>query len=259
MAKIVLVDTHTHYNMEPLINDFDSFRQNHDMLVNLIGTDYQDSKVAVDLANRSHGVWCSVGIHPNNVVADVDKELAQIEQLIIDNPNVICAVGECGLDYYYEGEFDKEEQAYKFKKQIELAIKYRLPLQMHIREAHEDAIKILTPYKDQLVGAIVHCYTDNYYYAKIYESMGFYISFSGVLTFRRSQELRKIASEININQILTETDAPYLSPEPFRGKQNSSPMVHYTNQCLAELRGLSIEEMNKKLYNNAHLALKLKY
>ncbi len=259
MSKIVLFDTHTHYNDELLLSQYHEFRTSNDMFINIIGTDLKDSTIAVEQAKKSPNTWCSVGIHPSIVPQDIDAELKGIEELIINNPKTICAVGECGLDYYYEGEFDKQEQEYKFRKQIELAIKYKLPLMMHIRCAHDDAIRILNEYKHQLVSAIVHCYTDNYFYAKIYEAMGFYISFSGVLTFKKCDELRYAAQELNMNQILTETDAPFLSPEPHRGKQNISPNVQFVNERLSQVKNIPLEEINKKLFHNAHLALKLRY
>ena len=259
MSEIKLFDTHTHYNSDPLDKEYDSFRKSNDMFINIIGTDLQDSIVAVQQAYQYPNTWCSVGIHPINVPQDLEADLKGIEELIINNPKVICAIGECGLDYHYEGEYDKQEQQIKFRKQIELAIKYQLPLMLHIRDAHEDAIKILNEYKQQLSSIIVHCYTGDYFYAKVYEAMGCYISFPGVLTYKKCDELRYAASQLNINQILTETDAPYLSPVPLRGQQNVSPNVAYTNKCLAEVRNMTVSEINKKLFNNAHLALKLRY
>lgn len=251
-------DTHVHLNIEPLKEQFDSLMneyEKNDIFVNIIGTCIDDSIIAIEQASQSKNAYCTIGIHPCecyniNLLDAINK----LRMLYNTKPNSIIAIGECGLDYHYP-DTNKQIQIEFLKAQIELSIELDLPLILHIRDAHDDAINILSEYK--LKNVIIHCYTDNLEYAKRYIELGFYISFPGVITFKKLSWLREVISKIDVNHILSETDGPWLSPEPHRGKINHSGNLVYINQCIADQLNLSLDDTNKILVRNAINVLKL--
>ncbi|MGL4950242.1 MAG: TatD family hydrolase [Mycoplasma sp.] len=253
-------DTHVHLADSPLIEKIDdlieSYRKN-DIWVNIIGTSINDSKQASLLTAKYEHAFASVGIHPTETYdLNLEETMQQIEDIYLSNKNKIVAIGECGLDYYYP-ETNKDIQKTFFIEHIKLSIKYDLPLMLHIREAHEDALEILGQYPN-LKNVIIHCYTDNLKFAKEYESRGYYISFPGIITFKNASALREVVENIDINQILSETDGPWLSPEPVRGSVNESNNLTHINKKIAEIKNMDIETIEKFLFNNACTILKLK-
>lgn len=260
--KIKLFDTHVHYNLEPLVESYkDYINQDlqNNIFVNIIGTDIQSSIKACEIANEFENSVCSIGLHPDNHIDinNVDEIIQNLEKIYLKYKNKIVAIGECGLDYFHPENPSKENQYILFIKQIEMAIKYNLPLILHIRNAHEDALAILKKYNGKLTSVIIHCYTDNEYFAQEYVKLGFYVSFSGIITFKKLDELRRVVEKIDINHILSETDAPWLSPEPIRGKVNCSQNIIHINKKISEIKLIDEKECNKILLNNAFKALKL--
>lgn len=251
-------DTHVHLNIEPLkeqFNDLINEYEKNDIFVNIIGTCIDDSIIAIDQANQSKNAYCTIGIHPSECYnINLLETIAKLRNLYNTKPNKIIAIGECGLDYHYP-DTNKQQQIEFFEAQIKLSIELNLPLILHIRDAHDDAINILKMYK--LKNVIIHCYTDNLNYAERYIKLGFYISFPGVITFKKMSWLREIISKIDLNHILSETDGPWLSPEPHRGKINHSTNLVYINQCIADQLNLSLQDINKILFRNAINVLKL--
>lgn len=253
-----IFDTHIHLNIDPLLSQASTLLTGYEsagIATNIIGTTSLDSQIAVDLSKQFFDCYCTIGIHPIEYDFHNPQALVDIEQLYLKNYDKVVAIGECGLDYHYPNT-NKASQTEYFKKQIELAIKYDLTLVVHIRDAHEDALQIFNQYPT-LKNVIIHCYSDNQHFALEYIKKDFYISFSGIITFKNAHELRQIIRELPLDRILTETDAPWLSPEPHRGQTNESSNMQYINECVAEIKNLSLEQINEILLRNAFNALKL--
>lgn len=260
MNSLKYFDTHNHYNDETFNNELASLMQQHadnNMFINVVGTNLEDSLKAIDIAKQYANAKASVGIHPSNHIKDIKATMESLENIIKQNIDTVIAIGECGLDLHYDSNPHLNEQIALFEAQINLAIKYHLPLILHIRDAHEQTISILQKYINDLPSVIIHCFSDALKYAKVYHDWGCYISFSGCITFKNNDQLRAVLDHLNLDQILTETDCPYLSPVPVRGTINNSNNLVYINQCIANHLGLNLQDFEKKLIANAIKALKL--
>lgn len=193
------------------------------------------------IAEAHDEIYFSIGTHPHNAHEELDVPISEIVRLA-EHPKCV-AVGEAGLDYYYQNS-PREAQAEGFRKHIAAARETGLPLEIHAREADEDTAAILEEETNKgRFPAVLHCFTGGPDLAKRAIDLGLYISFSGVLTFKKSDELRKIAASVPLEQVLVETDAPYLAPVPFRGKTNEPAYVVNTAEALAAARGISFEEV----------------
>ncbi|MBI5192205.1 MAG: TatD family hydrolase [Nitrospirae bacterium] len=245
-----------------------------------IGTDIEDSKSAVSLAESHEFIYAGVGIHPHEVkhlkdtetAANILKSLAGKSPLTHPSPlrgegkKKVIAIGETGLDYHYLHSPADMQQRY-FRMHIETAIALNLPLIIHTREAKEDTMKILKEYfkvqdspppltplpqgEGKAVNGIFHCFSGDMDMAVQALAMGFYISFSGVITFKKAENLLEIIKYVPLNRLLIETDAPYLTPNPFRGKRNEPAYVRHTAEKIAEVKGISIEETASAIMKNA--------
>lgn len=257
MMKIF--DTHCHINSkeyDEILEDVISraHQQNvTDMLV--IGTDVESSKKAIELASKHQGLYASIGIFPIDLDYMKDGDLEILDKLA---SNIhVKAIGEVGLDYYHEG-INKEKQKKYFKYFIEFADKHKLPLIIHTRDADLDTLTILKENKHLINnGGIMHCFSGSKEMAKEYIKLGFYISFAGPLTFKNADRTREVAKSIPLDRVLVETDSPYLTPVPFRGKMNEPKNTYYTLEMLASLHNLSIEEMANITYSNSKKVLKI--
>ena len=208
-----------------------------------VGTDFETSSEAIEKAKILPDVWATAGVHPHEARKGIDG----IEDLLEDS-NVV-AVGEAGLDYHYDHS-PREDQKKVFAQQIELANKSELPLVIHTREAWEDTFKILD--SEGLPKSIVfHCFTGGTIEAKECLERGAYLSFSGIITFKKSESLREAASECPLDRAMIETDSPYLTPVPFRGKKNEPANVVLVGQELAYLQDKSPEEIALATTQNA--------
>jgi TatD DNase family protein len=208
-----------------------------------VGTDFETSSEAIEKAKIFPDVWATAGVHPHEARKGIDG----IEDLLEDS-NVV-AVGEAGLDYHYDHS-PREDQKKVFAQQIELANKSELPLVIHTREAWEDTFKILD--SEGLPKSIVfHCFTGGTIEAKECLERGAYLSFSGIITFKKSESLRDAASECPLDRAMIETDSPYLTPVPFRGKKNEPANVVLVGQELAYLQDKSPEEIALATTQNA--------
>lgn len=196
---------------------------------------------AQSLASSYEFIYTTVGLHPHDASL-LDNTLAEKLLKLSDHPKVI-AWGELGLDYYYHHS-PQEVQRRAFAEQIDMASTKKLPLVVHTRDAEKDTSEILSQnWKKTGFGGIFHCFTSSYELAKAGLDLGFLISFSGVITFKKSVDLRQTAAKIPLDRILIETDCPYLSPEPYRGKRNEPARVREVAKCLADLHNLSLEEV----------------
>ncbi len=246
----MLFDTHAHLDASA----FDCDR--HQLLASLPGQgvglvmnpgcDFKSSLDAIALAETYDFVWAAVGSHPD-AADEVDEALcAKYAQLCQNHPKVK-AIGEIGLDYHYE-DIPREIQQKAFRMQMELSRELGLPVIVHEREAHEDGMKIVEEFPE--VTGVFHCYSGSYEMAKWLIARGWYIGFTGVLTFKNARKAIEVASQIPLDRIVLETDCPYMSPEPFRGKRNDPGKLYRMAERLAEIRGLSVEEIHQITMEN---------
>lgn len=249
-----LFDSHSHYNDEKF--DIDREQIIKETLSNgvsnfiIAGYNIEGSKKAIEIAKDYEQIYTTTGISPNDVEdikEIVDESILQIEG-IAKNKKVV-AIGEIGLDYYWNKE-NKELQKEVFIKQIQLANKLDLPIVIHTRDAFIDTIEILKQNNVNKKG-IFHCCPLNQELVKEAVKLGYYISLSGVITFKNAKNVEEILSLIPEDKLLIETDSPYLSPEPFRGKRNNSMNVKYVAEKIAKIKNKTIDEIAKLTNNNA--------
>ncbi len=257
MKKIF--DTHCHLNIEPFIDNLNELKKEiseYDIYINIVGVDKESSKIAIDLSNSTN-VFATVGIHPNDCISindNIENEKFLIE-MIEKNKSKIIAIGETGLDFYRSDKNEKlEVQLDSMIRHINIAEKYNLPIVFHVRDAHDEMINFLSN-KKLKTNFIIHCFSGNLDYAKKYIELGGYISFSGTITFKNSDELRDIILKIDKSKIIVETDSPFLSPEPFRGKINKPLNVKFVLDKINELLN---DDLTDKIFNNAISVFNLK-
>ncbi|AUB32180.1 TatD family hydrolase [Spiroplasma floricola] len=254
-----IFDTHTHFNdvvyKEKEFEVSDMISEAKIIGVSnfcCVGFDIKSSREACKYALKYPNVYAAVGIHPNDVNKFTLEDLDEIDTMA-HGENVV-AVGEIGLDYYYTSE-DKEVQKKFFREQIKIALKNDLAVMMHIRDkddsdqAYLDALEILDELKVER--AIVHCYTRGIELAKKFTSRGYLISIPGVVTFKNATSLHETVEKLSLNEIIVETDAPYLTPEPKRGKLNMSKNIVYTIEKIASIRKINKADVIEATTSNA--------
>ena len=215
-----------------------------------VGTSPDTSRQAASQAVRHENMYTAIGIHPSDTrfLSDIDTEIADIEALILDKSNKCVCLGEIGLDYHYDNT-DKEKQHAYFERQMLLAEKLGLPVCIHDREAHEDVMNVIRKYPK--VKGILHSFSGSAEMAKELVKLGYYISFSGTLTFTNARKPKEVAAILPKDKVLIETDCPYLAPHPNRGKLNHSGYLNFTNKTLAQIWGITEEECAKITEENA--------
>ncbi|KTD09455.1 TatD family hydrolase [Legionella jamestowniensis] len=244
----MLVDSHCHLNFIDLTefnNDLKNvFAAAHDNGVKhflCVCVELDDYPVLCKIADNYPDVSISVGIHPNSEVAQ-EPDANTLCQLA-EHPACI-AIGETGLDYYRTEEVNaQEQQRERFRNHIQAAITSSKPLIIHTRQAAEDTLKLMKEEKADEIGGVMHCFAEDWDIAKRALDLNFYISFSGIVTFKNATNLHEVAKKVPLDRILIETDSPYLAPVPFRGKQNHPALVKHVAIALSELRQVSIEEI----------------
>ena len=250
----MLFDTHAHMDDRAFDEDRETLltqlpEQGIGLLMNP-GCSLASSRNAVALAERYDYIYAAVGSHPD--AADEVNDQVLAEYRVLCKHEKVLAIGEIGLDYHYE-DIPRERQQAAFRAQMALAAELDLPVIVHEREAHEDGMRIVEEFPT--VKGVFHCYSGSAEMAKWLVSRGWYIGFTGVLTFKNARKAVETAASIPLNRIVLETDCPYMSPEPFRGKRNDPGRLYRMAEKLAEIRGLSVEEIHaittengKKLY-----------
>lgn len=235
-------DSHAHLGEACFAQDFsaivDKMRESGVTGMMEIGCDLPSSVQAAALAERYDWIWAAVGSHPDDA-EQVDEARIEAYRRLCTHPRVK-AIGEIGLDYHYE-QPERSIQQTAFRMQMQLAQELDLPVVIHEREAHEDALRILDDFPS--VTGVFHCFSGSCELAKELVRRGWYIGFTGVLTFKNARKAVETAKNIPLDRILIETDCPYMSPEPFRGRRNDPSLLPYIAQKLAELRGLRLEEV----------------
>ncbi len=241
----MIFDTHAHYDDIAFDEDRDELieymHQNGvDYIVNA-GEAVKSSLAGVEMGKKYDFVYSASGIHPEHANETTDSDIVEIEKIAKENKKVV-AIGEIGLDYHYEG-YDKEKQIDIFKKQLKIAKDLDLPVIIHSRDASQDTFDIIK--ESGVRKGIIHCYSGSAQMAADYVKMGFFIGIGGVLTYKNARKLVEVAEEIDINNIVLETDCPYLAPAPFRGKRNNSLYIQYVAEKMAEIKGISYDEVCK--------------
>lgn len=252
-----LTDTHCHIvgeryenqTKEDLINEW---KENNGGLMFVVGTDAESSEEMLEVSKKYDFVQAIVGIHPEYAHKTTDDDIERIEKLIPQS----CAVGEIGLDFHY-GKEHEEKQIEIFEKQMQLAEKYSKPVCIHTREAFKKTFDILKKYPT--VKGVVHCFSGSKESAIELVKIGYLIGVGGILTFKNGRELRECVESVGIENIVLETDAPYLTPEPFRGQVNKPHYVEYVAKKVAEILDLDLDEVLKITEQNAKKIYNLEF
>lgn len=250
MNDIYIINTHSHVNMLRETNIDEAIQNAIDnKIVTIVpSSSAQDIFDTDNFIKKYNDVYGYVGVFPEEVKDFSDKTLSDMEEIIKSNPKII-GIGEIGLDYYWDKSF-KELQKEVFIKQIEFANQMNLPLNIHSREAHLDTLEILKKYNKNST-AIMHCFSGSLEFARECIKEGIYIALGGVVTFKNAKKTKEVAKNIPLEYLLLETDDPYLTPVPFRGKENQPMYVKYVAEEIANLRGITPEEVAKTSTENA--------
>jgi TatD DNase family protein len=245
MMDLGLVDSHCHLDFDDFGGDFPAVleraRENGVARMLTICTRVSKFDQVLKIAESAPNIRCSVGIHPHEAQNEPDVDVARLAELA-KHPKVV-GIGEAGLDYFYD-KSPRDRQQEVFATHVEASRVTGLPLIVHSRDADEDTVRLLEVGAKQggLTG-VIHCFTSTQYLADAALEMGFYISLSGIVTFKSAEALRAVAKTIPMDRLLVETDSPYLAPIPMRGKRNEPAFVRHTAQFVADFRGLSLDEL----------------
>lgn len=249
--KIKFTDSHAHLDDKRFDNDREelikSLYENDIETVLNLGSDLNSSRTSVKLADEYSFIYAAVGCHPHDskyMNEDIMNEFREMAK----NKNVI-GIGEIGLDYYYDNS-DRETQKMWFREQIRLSKELDLPYIVHDRDAHEDVFRIMKEEHFSGTRGILHCYSGSAEMVREFIKLGFYISLGGPVTFKKSKTPKLVAKEVPIDRLLIETDCPYLTPEPFRGKRNEPKYVTYVAEEIAKIRGVHVSEIAEKTKSN---------
>ncbi len=248
----MIFDTHAHYDDEAFDEDREIvianlIKENVGRVVN-VGAHLEGSMRSLELAKKYDFFYAAVGVHPDDAIEIDDKGIDSLRQMCGERK--VRAIGEIGLDYYWNKD-NKEVQKYAFERQIDLAKELSLPIIIHSREAAEDTLEILKRKNAGENGGVMHCFSYSPEIAATIVKMGFNIGVGGVLTFKNGKKLRETVAQTPLDKIVLETDCPYLSPEPFRGKRNTSANIAYVVEEIARIKETDIETVEKITFENA--------
>ena len=254
MGEIMIFDTHAHYDAEAFEEDRDvllsSMEENGIGRIVNVSAEIKDLHKVIALAERYPFIYAAAGVHPDDAELVTEEVLDEVRRLA-GHPKTV-AIGEIGLDYYWHKDPQVHEiQKTVFRAQLEIAREKGLPFIVHSRDAAADTFEIVKEAADTAVGGVIHCFSGSVELAREYVKLGFYIWIGGVVTFKNSRKLKEVAADIPLENIVLETDCPYLAPVPYRGKRNCSLYLPYVSRIIAELRGITEEEVNEVTWNNA--------
>lgn len=248
----MLFDTHVHLNARQFMEDrAETIQRAFEAGVNymvVVGFDRETIPLAIEIAEQYETIYAAIGWHPVDAIDMTDEDLEWIKELS-SHPKVV-AIGEMGLDYHWD-KSPHDIQKEVFRRQIRLAKELKMPIIIHNREATEDIIEILDEEDAQEVGGIMHCYSDSPEYVQKCLDMNFYISLGGPVTFKNATLPKEVAKQVPLDRLLIETDAPYLAPHPNRGKRNEPSYVKLVAEKIAELKEMSLEEVENATTENA--------
>jgi len=254
----MFIDTHVHLNAEQYEDDLQEVINRalaadvKEMVV--VGFDQPTIIRAMELIDKYDFLYAAIGWHPVDAIDCTEEDLLWIEKLAA-HPKVV-AIGETGLDYHWD-KSPKDVQQELLRKQIHLAKRVNLPIVIHNREATEDCVRILQEEHAEEVGGVMHCFSGSVETAKSCVEMNFMISLGGPVTFKNAKKPKEVATEIPLQYLMIETDAPYLAPHPYRGKRNEPSLVPLVAEEIARLKGLPVEEVAQKTTENAHKFFKI--
>lgn len=240
----MFIDTHLHMNMENATKIVEEAKEQGVSKLIVSGCDKEGIKEALCLIDKYDNVYATIGFHPSEADCIKESDFSWLENIIKNNKKII-GIGEIGLDYYY-GKDNKEQQKNLFDNQLKLAKKLNLPVVIHTRDAFLDTYNLLEKYK---LKGVIHCFSGSIEVANLYISLGYYLGIGGVVTFKNSN-LPKVIEEISLESIFLETDSPYLSPEPHRGKENSPKNIPLIAEKIASIKKVSTNEVEKITYSN---------
>ena len=253
-----IFDSHAHYDD----GEFDDDRKEvieelkNEGVIGIMNcsSSYESIAKTCELINTWDFIYGAVGIHPENADEFKDEMLEEFKEIIKKNPKVK-AIGEIGLDYYWDENPDKEIQKDVFRKHMKLAEELNLPVIIHDRDAHEDTLNIIKEFPN--VKGVVHCFSGSVEFAKECLKLGYYIGVTGVVTFKNAKKVVKVVKEVPIERLLVETDCPYMAPEPNRGKRNKSSYIKYVIEKISEIKEINPKEFNIKVNENLQNLFKI--
>lgn len=255
--KYKIFDTHAHYDDEAFNEDreavFEQIREAGVVGILNCACSKESLKTTGELTLKYDFIYGALGIHPsdaNDYDEDVRNEIIELSK----NNNKILAVGEIGLDYYWDENPDREVQKSVFRDQMKLAEELNLPVIIHDRDAHADTLEIIKEFPN--VNGIVHCFSGSLEFAKECVKLGYYIGITGVVTFKNARKICEVVGGIPLDKLLVETDCPYMAPSPNRGKRNKSDYIGYIIEKIAEIKGINSKEANMALNANFHRLIK---
>lgn len=257
-AKYKIFDSHAHYDDESFNGDrqeiFQQIKESGVVGVLNCGSTLHGARNSLRLAEENDFIYAAVGIHPecaNEFTPGVKEEIKEMAK-----NKKVKAIGEIGLDYYWKENPPKEVQMKVFREQMALAEELNLPVVIHDRDAHKDTLEVIKDFPK--VTGVIHCFSGSLEFAKECIKLGYFIGFTGVITFKNAKKLVEVAKEIPLNKILVETDCPYMAPEPNRGKRNQSDYIEYIIDKISEIRGINSSELNQQLLKNTATFLGIK-
>lgn len=253
-----IFDSHAHYDDDSFNEDrikvIEELKDNNIIGVLNCGSSFKGALDSVNLAKKYDFFYAAVGIHPEYADTVDENILQKIKDMA--SYSKVKAIGEIGLDYYHEDNPPKEVQKEVFMKQMKLAMELSLPVVIHDRDAHKDTLDIMQIFPQ--VHGVVHCFSGSVEFARECLKLGYYIGFTGVVTFKNARKTLEVAKEVPIDKILVETDCPYMAPEPHRGKRNRSEYIEQIIKKIAQVREISEEELNDQLILNTKQLLNIK-
>jgi len=248
----MLFDSHAHLDSMKFDGDRDIvIKRAHESGISLImnpGADYESSVNAVELSEKYDFIYAAVGVHPHDAKSLDDMMLGLIKAMA--RKKKVKAIGEIGLDYHYDFS-PRDVQKYWFRKQLQLAKELKMPVIIHDREANQDVMDILKEENAFETGVLLHCFSGSAELARQYIKLGAYLSVAGPVTFKNARKLVEVVETVPLDRLMIETDSPYLTPHPYRGKRNESTYVKYVCEKIAEIKGVSYEEVANQTMENA--------
>lgn len=253
-----IFDSHAHYDDDSFNEDrarvLGELKDNNIIGVLNCGSSFKGAVASLNLAKNNDFFYASVGIHPEYADTVDENMIKEIKNMASNHK--VRAIGEIGLDYHYEDNPSKEVQKKVFIRQMELAKKLNLPVVIHDRDAHKDTLDIIKMFPE--VHGVIHCFSGSVEFARECLNLGYYIGFTGVVTFKNAKKVLEVAKDAPIDKILVETDCPYMTPEPHRGKRNRSEYIEQIIKKIAEIREISEEELNDQIISNTKKLLNIK-
>lgn len=253
-----IFDSHAHYDDEEFDNDrkevLEELKNEGVIGIMNCSSSYKSIAKTCELINTYDFIYGAVGIHPENADEFKDEMLDEFKDIVKKNPKVK-AIGEIGLDYYWDENPDKEIQKDVFRKHMKLAEELNVPVIIHDRDAHEDTLNIIKEFPN--VKGVVHCFSGSVEFAKECLKLGYYIGVTGVVTFKNAKKVVKVVKEVPVERLLVETDCPYMAPEPNRGKRNKSSYIKYVIEKISEIKEINPKELNLKVNENLQNLFKI--